>query len=189
MTHIYLPHNPITTYTKPHKAQAPKFVTEKQAAFIDMLVKERTVTDPKMVIRIAKAAVGTLPRDAASDLIGDLKVLPKESALPPGAPVVEETKPGFYVRGDDVFKVVISKTSNKPYAKQMVVINPGTSKAKGTWEYAPGIAKELATLTPLSASQAGVLGKKFGACMICGRTLTAKHSIEAGIGPICAGKL
>ncbi len=32
-------------------------------------------------------------------------------------------------------------------------------------------------------------GKLYGQCMICGRTLTNEDSIEAGIGPICAGKL
>lgn len=39
---------------------------------------------------------------------------------------------------------------------------------------------------PMAAAVA--YGKRFGACSVCGRELTNDGSIDAGIGPICAGK-
>lgn len=40
----------------------------------------------------------------------------------------------------------------------------------------------------MSLEQAQAFGKLYGFCCVCGRTLTDERSIEAGIGPVCAGK-
>lgn len=83
----------------------------------------------------------------------------------------------------EVWKVVTSQTSGKPYAKKL-------DMASGQFEYAPGAMKHLVSeATPLSLEIAKKYGALYGRCMICGRTLTDEGSIEAGIGPICAGRL
>lgn len=83
----------------------------------------------------------------------------------------------------EVWKVVTSQTSGKPYAKKL-------DMASGRFEYAPGAMKHLVSeATPLSLEIAKKYGALYGRCMICGRTLTDEGSIEAGIGPICAGRL
>jgi hypothetical protein len=38
------------------------------------------------------------------------------------------------------------------------------------------------------AAAAKAYGLRTGECCICGRTLTNRVSIDAGIGPICAGR-
>lgn len=37
--------------------------------------------------------------------------------------------------------------------------------------------------------EAKAYGRRTGRCMVCGRKLTHPTSVEAGIGPICAGRL
>lgn len=185
MTHVHAPHNHKVSY-------AP--ASEKQIVLIHSLLKDREVPTVNAEMVSEELAEGVLSKGEASKRIDFLLKCPKKGKVvapknfPPGAPVVEAQE-GYYVREGEVFKVIISKSSGKPYAKQMVVKNAGTKNASGTWVYAPGIAKELATLKVLTAAEAGVIGKKTGACMICGRTLTKNASIEAGIGPVCAGKL
>lgn len=92
--------------------------------------------------------------------------------------------PGYYRRGDEVYEVVANKSGTGTYAKILVV-----DGGRGRWEYAPGVGRTLAVLEPLTVEEAGRIGRRFGVCMICGRTLTNPESIEAGIGPICAGRL
>ena len=40
-----------------------------------------------------------------------------------------------------------------------------------------------------TAEELGALGKLYGRCLCCGRTLTDEESIARGIGPVCASKL
>lgn len=152
-------------------------VTGPQLNFLKKLVQERecSVRD-----RLA-VETGDLTKQSASKLIGDL-----QRAARRGAKV--ETKEGYYHLDEVVYHVVMSK-QGRPYAKQLVITNPGSDKAKGRWEYAPGAVYKLQEMAPLTVDVAVSYGKKFGACMICGRTLTKQESIDAGIGPICAGKV
>lgn len=55
----------------------------------------------------------------------------------------------------------------------------------GEWEYAPGVANRLREEHRLSMERAQELGRLYGWCVICGKTLTDEKSIEAGIGPVC----
>lgn len=158
-----------TTYVEP--------VTGPQLAFLKKLVVERECSARD---RLA-VETGELTQQAATKLIGDLKRADRR-----GAKV--ETKEGYYHLDETVYHVVTSK-AGRPYAKKLVISNPGSDKAKGRWEYAPGAVYKLQEMTPLTVDVAVSYGKKFGACMICGRTLTNPVSIEAGIGPICSGRL
>lgn len=89
------------------------------------------------------------------------------------------SKIGFYVCNAGVFKVVKAKTGSHEYALKL--------NEDGKWDYAPGAIKNLRPETKMSLEYAAAYGRRTGRCMVCGRTLTKKDSIDAGIGPICAG--
>lgn len=148
--------------------------TGPQIGYLRTLLQQREV--PADLAHTAETA-GT--KMAVSELIGQLKRLPFKGNG--GSPKVE-VKVGFYVDSSEtVYQVVKSKSSDNLYAK---VLNGKK------WEYAKGAIYRLqeGNLTPLSLEVAATYGKKTGNCMICGRELTKKVSIDAGIGPICASK-
>ncbi len=105
----------------------------------------------------------------------------------------EEIEDGFYecVKKNDpdddfeiiqVYKVVTSPNTGRQYAK---ILNGETE----SWEYAPGAMPKIQDSgIRLTLDRAKELGHIYGMCVRCGRTLTDEGSIEAGIGPICAGK-
>lgn len=94
-------------------------------------------------------------------------------------PAATTSKIGFYVCNAGVFKVVKAKTGSHEYALKLT--------EDGKWEYAPGAIKNLRPETKMTLEYAAAYGRRTGRCMVCGRTLTKKESVDAGIGPICAG--
>lgn len=100
------------------------------------------------------------------------------------APRHEPATEGMYRMDGAIFKVQVAHHgSGKPYAKRLV-------QDGETWsfEYAPGAIRTLHSGHRLTLEQAKEFGALYGTCCVCGRTLTNEASIEAGIGPICAGK-
>jgi hypothetical protein len=106
------------------------------------------------------------------------------SVASPGSVEVGE---GFWkIAGSDtVYKVQRAvHGSGHLYAKRLTVGEHGAS-----WDYAPGVMPMIRLDGhPLTKDEAAEFGKLYGVCCICGRTLTNEESIEAGIGPICAGR-
>lgn len=95
---------------------------------------------------------------------------------------------GFHLLDGEIYKVQIAvHGSGRPYAKHLAVSVVGGA-SKGKWEYAPGLTRNLNGDTLLTKDQAQEYGKLYGVCCICGATLTNETSIEAGIGPVCAGR-
>ena len=92
-----------------------------------------------------------------------------------------ELDDGFYELLDSsVCKVqhAVNGSGNQ-YAK---LLNTET----GTFDYTPGlITRVRKEAVPLTMERAQELGRLYGICMRCGRTLTDENSIEAGIGPRC----
>lgn len=92
---------------------------------------------------------------------------------------------GFYKRDGVIFKVQVAvHGSGRPYAKQLVVADGSAS-----WEYAPGMVRVLQPEDKLTLEQAAEFGRLYGICAICAAPLTNEESIEAGIGPVCRGKI
>ncbi len=89
---------------------------------------------------------------------------------------------GFYTYNDTVARVKISRSSGKPYA---LVLDLETGK----FEYAPGVVKNLSSDDVVSYEVAAAFGRRTGRCMICGHVLEKTESIDAGIGPICGGRV
>lgn len=101
-------------------------------------------------------------------------------------PATVVTQDGFYKHGEAIVKVQVAvHGSGNLYAKRLIVSEYG----KATWEYTPGLVRDLTEAERLTFDQAVEFGRLYGVCGVCGRTLTDEVSIEAGIGPICAGRL
>ena len=59
---------------------------------------------------------------------------------------------------------------------------------KPTKECTPAVLDQLKDVEINGVEAAKRIGLLTGTCCVCGRSLTNEGSIEAGIGPICAGK-
>lgn len=170
-------------------------ITEPQAKFLRSLLMEKaqmkgmdlaaaTESLDRWIPKLSKVEASTqidkaLRANAA--LREEINVAKAKQAV---ADVQADDIDGFWeLPGERICKVQIAvHGSGNPYAK---LLNPETGK----FNFAPGLITEVRTHgTRLSLDRAKELGKLYGVCIRCGRTLTDEESITAGIGPICAGK-
>jgi len=90
---------------------------------------------------------------------------------------------GMYAKGGEVYKVQRAvHGSGHLYVKRL-------DKATQSFEYAPGILRQLTMADRMTLAEAKAYGALYGVCCVCARTLTNEESIAAGIGPVCAGRL
>jgi len=152
--------------------------TDKQVSFLHRLVEERYEGDD---LEAVKRGIATLGKRSASKyidrLINDVPKLKK-----PGT-TTEDPPEGFHEVGGIVYKVQRAvHGSGKLYAKQL-------DADTGDWDYVGRRPlRDLSPDTLLTLERAKELGHLYGRCVRCGATLTNESSIEAGIGPVCAGK-
>lgn len=153
-----------------------------QFRFIGTLLAEREVT-VNMAAWWHAVTIGEAQCDkrGASRFIEALQAQERKA----GAKAATDLEPGYYADDDTVYVVVLSK-AGRPYAKRWDVAE---GQARASWVYAPGAARTIAAkgLAPLTLDQAKEWGHLHGRCIRCGRQLTDPTSVEAGIGPICAG--
>jgi hypothetical protein len=157
--------------------------------FLTSLVSSRQV--PAWITNASvDAAAGKLDWKAVSKAIDTAKGCPFQAKtahdLEMKKLAAESLELGYYLLDGSVYTIATSKLSGQRYAK-VLVINEG--EGKGRWEYAKGMLFKLNATMKLTLEAAAALGKQYGVCMICGRTLTDPSSVSAGIGPICAAKL
>lgn len=110
---------------------------------------------------------------------------------------------GYYMSEQNGHKTTYSwQEVNLPFSKSPVkkFMKFSTYKAynkngelvtKGRWiKYGSTLTAKKVLAGPgfvkLTKDQAGALGKLYGCCIRCGRTLTDPFSVENGIGPVCA---
>lgn len=163
--------------------------TEKQINFLIKLMNERDL--PWTQDQLDK-----LTKKDASSLIDTILSAPKAPkkvpAGKPAAPKAPEITDGMYLNPEtgEIFKVQYAvHGSGKLYAKKLVVWeDEGNLPASVSFEYAPGMVYKLRPEWRMTLDQAKEFGALYGTCCVCARTLTKEESIEAGIGPICAGK-
>lgn len=114
--------------------------------------------------------------------------------FPPGSEPVRKvvTEDGMYRHGTDIYKVQMAvHGSGKLYAKKLVQVDTDSTKGgvpKFKFEYAPGAMRLLNSDNKLALADAMEFGRLYGACCVCGRTLTNELSIHLGIGPVCGGR-
>lgn len=168
-------------------AKTKLFVTDAQVRFVKKLVNDRVVTmldeDPNAVLTAVLEDSGAVDRREVSKLIDAMLALPKRSK-----PAVQVADLGYYlVDGNHLYVVSESQDGKRRYAKRLEFSEFG----RATWVYARGAVQALAeqNIPKLTVEEAAVLGRRHGVCVLCGRTLTDPASVEAGIGPICAGRL
>lgn len=119
----------------------------------------------------------TLDKVTASAKIRKYAPMPEVRSIFAAAPAIDE---GMYRVGDDIFKVYRTRETNRLVTK--ILTEDG-------FEYTG--MKPLKSIKPehrMTLDEAKAYGKVTGTCCNCGRKLTNEESIEAGIGPICAGK-
>lgn len=114
-----------------------------------------------------------------------------ENAPEPVAPVAAvDLEPGLYEQDGSIYKVQISKTSGKAYAKRLITFGGKRlmgdgEKANLEYEYAPGAARSLRPENKMDLEAAKRFGIEYGFCVRCGAFLRDADSVEAGIGPVC----
>lgn len=103
-------------------------------------------------------------------------------------PKYAEVEDGMYIEaslntnGQRIFKIQRAvHGSGNQYAKELI---------EGKFTYAPGLIRFVKQhCRRMTLEDAKKYGALYGTCCVCGRTLTDENSIEAGIGPVCAGRL
>jgi Family of unknown function (DUF6011) len=162
--------------------------TPKQLSFLATMAKDREVNADEATIlaTVTDPSLCTLSKVSASALIGTLLQRPKVVAVNAGG-VVEpkaELAPGYYVKGESYYEVVISK-AGRAYAKIL------TQRPSGSWgwDYAKGAVSTITADDKLTAEQASEFGWMHGTCMRCCADLTVPESVERGYGPVCAAKM
>lgn len=164
----------------------------KQLAFITRLASERDTT-----------AVDGLTSEVVADVLGKKFVSGKEASRAIdallAAPKVFKPKkfaePGYYIRNrgtDDAeaFVVVTNKAHTGTYAKRLVIKTTADGKHRGSWDYAPGVGFDIVAegLEVLTLDEASEMSHGYGFCVVCGKTLENKESVERAIGPVCRKK-
>lgn len=172
----------MTTITAPAPVLPAYPASPAQVKFINTLLAEREVDAIVKDIVSSLIANGAMPKSNASQFIEQLLTYPKVKVE------MVDLAPGYYTLDEKVYKVQVSKSSGKPYAKVLVL--PTVQGKKGTWDYAPGAYVKLASqgAVAVTLEQAKDHGHNHGWCMICGAHLTDPKSVDAGIGPVCASK-
>lgn len=93
---------------------------------------------------------------------------------------------GYYLMNDHVYNVARSRSSQRLYARRLVLLG---YRQRARWTYERGAYFNLTEEMALTVEQAARLGHLHGICMVCGRTLTDPESVQRGIGPVCYGRL
>jgi hypothetical protein len=181
--------------------------TDKQVALITKLLGEKDLTGT--IYDGHTVCPAGLDKRAASSTIDFMFKLPRKSAST-AAPADDSELEGMHRDGGVIFKVQRAvHGSGNLYAKRLVGYHPAAVDGKcycsdmqgvqcgvcrepelteWSFEYAPGVIRYLSADTKMTLEEAKEFGALYGTCCVCGRTLTNESSIEAGIGPVCAGK-
>ena len=94
---------------------------------------------------------------------------------------VNELDEGMYRVGEDIFKVYRTRETDRLVTKTLT---------EDGFEYTG--MKPLSFIKAehrMTLDEAKAYGKVTGTCCVCSRKLTRESSIQAGIGPVCAGKV
>lgn len=150
--------------------------TEAQISFLIKLLAEKIEDPAKSLDAIKWVNEHRMSKATASAKISEYMAMPKVREAFSSTPELDE---GMYRMNDDIFKVYRTQAGHLA-TKQLT---------EDGFEYTG--RKPLHSLTAehrMTLDEAKAYGKVTGTCCNCGRTLTNEDSIEAGIGPICAGK-
>lgn len=157
-----------------------KLATDKQVALIERLLTEREGAEA-----VVTGEVRDLSAAGASRVIDALFALPK-LVTATASFASKQFAAGMYVAGDGrIFRAYLGQQSGQILAKEVV-----GSKAEGYELVYRGMAARVipADARRMTLEEAKVWGRATGSCVKCGRRLDVPESVDAGIGPVCAGK-
>ena|SRR6478609_6317841 len=176
--------------------------TDRQLSYLGSLAKERNWShlDGNVFERIFDVATGSgkfISKHEASAAINALLHCPTEEVVDEdtGEVLAPATEEGMYrVSDGTVYRVKRAKSSGNLYAEeaqlvQVGVKDDGEPRYKATFEWKPRLIKLLTARDRLSLEEAKRLGKLWEFCIVCGAELTDPKSIDAGIGPVCGGRV
>lgn len=162
-----------------------KPASDKAMAFLGALVEGRDWTGYEATLDVIKANANSLNGAQCSAYIELAKSLPYKAREPkPGAEPV--TEPGMYSDGAHIYRVQHNKAGTNLYAKRLV---PSGSKSGWSLVYIAGAVHRLTAAQRMTAEQVEAASAEIGVCAVCGRVLTARDSVKAGIGPVCITKV
>lgn len=101
----------------------------------------------------------------------------------PANPVTEV---GMYLTPEGVAYRVKRSQAGRLYASRYV---PEAQERSDRFVYEGGAVYRLDASMRMTLEQAKALGAQYAQCCVCGRDLSATESVEAGIGPVCAGRI
>lgn len=98
-----------------------------------------------------------------------------------------------------IYKVKFNKAGTFKYAEKLIITDGKWSKSgkpSGKFMYAGSMMNKLTSENKMTEEQAKAFhdatkakyGVDYGFCCVCGKLLTVKKSIDAGIGPVCQTK-
>lgn len=191
--------------------------TEKQVRLIRELLDEKDLLkDPHFFdsvqamdageyaanVERIKLEVANVSKDRATGIISNLLALPRkvresdriqeqrrrhDSAPEPSA--------GMYRRPNgEILRVYLGQQSGRNLVKRLVDTGQPHPEDPSInlhdWQYVGLAQTKLATdAEQMSLAEAKEYGRMTGSCCRCGRRLDVPESVEAGIGPVCAGKV
>ncbi len=141
------------------------------------------------------AKLPTMTYDEGRKLADQLRALPDKAASAP-APAAVAVTDGMYRHPEDgtIWKVQVAHHgSGQLYAKQLIELEEPKivrgKEARYGFVYVPGAIKRLRAEWKMTLADAAKWGKLYGCCVRCGAVLTDEESRDAGVGPVCAGKM
>lgn len=197
-------------------AYNPSGITSKQAAFLNGLLEEADKLldrreeaagcewpEARFAVRQMMLRVDEMTRREASAAITSAKdnnrQLREELAGlgVPDEPTLDEpqyvTEVGIYRVGDQIFKVLPSRSSSRHYAKELTGFHwedrlpaADESGVPLKFVYAKGAMRMIRPEHRVSRDFEKAFGQLVGSCVDCGKLLTDPKSIEYGKGPVCS---
>jgi hypothetical protein len=192
-------------------SNTPEPPTGKQLDYAHSLFRQRVAFgDVAQIEEVSGAeaaheAISAMDRKSCSEFISSMLEQPKREFEKRTSQVA--VGEGMYKMDDVIYKVQVAHHgSGHLYAKQLkitpaekclcsdlqgVMCTPcrnGTNAARGSFVRASGVLTRLRPEHKMSLKEAKQFGALYGFCVRCGAILTDEVSIEAGIGPVCAGK-
>jgi Family of unknown function (DUF6011) len=161
------------TYSPPEA-----FATEKQTAFIQSLLEQRSVAAEVKASVEEQIDLGTITKTEASKRIEWLLAQPK---VEKPKPTYADPPEGMHVSEGQTIKVYRTRSGH--------IVASALKQIDGVWgfEYQGkrGL-KGLSDATRMPAEEAKAFGKTYGICVRCAKHLTDERSIYAGYGAWCA---
>jgi len=149
----------------------------------------------RIVTRAGRESVATLGDLVGTNQYGDrIFKIAQEDKPEVDDSLTPITEIGAFEFGGECFIVKRTKDGERLYAMKVVEhtadrINEADGVVQIELEYQRGAMAFLREEHRLDEARAKELSIRYGKCIVCGRKLKAAKSVEAGIGPVCMGRV